>query len=1129
MFSTSAPRFISHTPEPSPHRLVRRACASVVAVALILGMGALPAGAAPAPTPAVDAPTPSSLASPTLEGAAPEAGSTPTQVPDAGPTGQATATATAETMPPANPGAFMGQGASRALRGVAANAPMSALLGEVEAAQPYDARALPSGVQGMDVSGWQADPETYSVSQVNWAQHWSMGSRFVYAKATEGDYFVDASRPSHLKGATGVGMLTGAYHFALPGQSSAVAQADFFLRNGGSWAANGNTLPPLLDMENNPYTNPSKRPYYGNNCYNMTPSSMVAWIKAFSNRVLAQTGRLPAIYTNYYWWQECTGNSKDFAKQPLHIAAYGASSPWIPGGWQDYQFWQYSDSGPFAGDSNVWNGTLAGLKAFAGASDSPATAPSIPSPADLVAADSSGQLWNYPGTSAGSYGPRKLIGTGWTGLRSLNVIDWDADGTLDIVAQWTSGRLSFYRGQPTGGFSTPLTLAASGWGTAQLTLGYWLNSSNRPQILAKSPDGTLRLWRNDEAGTISGGNVIGSGWGQFNVTMVDFDGDGKQDLLAQDTAGSLKLYRSNGTGGFVDETRKVVGVGWNGFTSLSVASGFAGPGTVGLVARTKAGALYYYPVPGNSRFGSAVAVGQGFTTFLIAGGETINVAPPLVSPSPTPTPVPPITGPSIQAMSDVVTVDGSGVLWRRPVAASVLGQPKQIGAGFNGAKSVHVVDWDADGVLDLMVQWENGKLTLYRGARLGGFSAVALGSSGWNGVDMTVGQWVKGAKYPSIVARSISGDLLSYTTINGSSVSAGIVVAKGMTRVHPVISDFDGDGNADILAFDNIGRINLLRSTGKGTLISEARPVVGNGWKAMTSIGSAIGHTANGSSGLLARTSAGSLTYYPFNKSTFGTPVVLANGWNAYTIAGSERLIPSSPLTSLADVVTIDASGVVWNRTASGDSKLSAAFPIQGGWRNVKSQHVTDWNADGVPDLLVQWENGTVDVYSASPQGGFSAPVRIGYNGWAGIDLMVGPWMAGSRYPSLVGRTSTGDLVRWENKNGRDLSPGVKIGIGWKSLELAMVDFDKDGRADILGVDTGGTMRLYRSNGLGTFMGETRPVVGTGWSGFRQFTGISAFAGQGTTGVMATFQNGALRYYPLVSSRRWGTPVDIQP
>ena len=106
------------------------------------------------------------------------------------------------------PGAHMGQGltqSSSMARGLSEASPL--------ATQP--------GVQGQDVSGWQASPSSqYTVSTVDWPLQWSMGSRFVYAKATEGNSFVDRSRPSHLTGARSVGMLTGAYHFALPGPPS---------------------------------------------------------------------------------------------------------------------------------------------------------------------------------------------------------------------------------------------------------------------------------------------------------------------------------------------------------------------------------------------------------------------------------------------------------------------------------------------------------------------------------------------------------------------------------------------------------------------------------------------------------------------------------------------------------------------------------------------------------------------------------------------------------------------------------------------------------------------------------------------------------------------------------------------
>lgn len=261
----------------------------------------------------------------------------------------------------ASPGAYMGHGAAATMAtGGGQNASRSDTRSSARMLS-----ASPSGVQGLDVSGWQADVLTRSKSQVDWQHQWNLGSRFMYAKATEGNNFADASRLSHLAGAKSMGMLHGAYHFALPSQSTAKSQADFFVNNGGAWTADGSTLPPLLDMENNPYTDPTKWNYQGNTCYNMSPAALVSWVRDFSNQVLSRTGRLPVIYTNYYWWKECMADSSEFVNQALHIAAYGAVSPWMPGGWEKYSFWQYSSTGPFAGDSNVWNGTLAELQTFA--------------------------------------------------------------------------------------------------------------------------------------------------------------------------------------------------------------------------------------------------------------------------------------------------------------------------------------------------------------------------------------------------------------------------------------------------------------------------------------------------------------------------------------------------------------------------------------------------------------------------------------------------------------------------------------------------------------------------------------------------------------------------------------------
>lgn len=210
---------------------------------------------------------------------------------------------------------------------------------------------MPPGIQGMDVSGWQTG--------VNWASQFNQGARFAYVKATESTTYTNEQFASQYTGSRNAGMIRGAYHFATPSTSSGAAQARYFVSQGGGWSADGMTLPPLLDIEYNPYQT------LGNTCYNMSASQMVGWIRDFSNTMVALTGRKPAIYTTTDWWKTCTANNGGFSDHPLHLASYSTAPGLLPNGWSNYSIWQYSSQGPFLGDSNVWNGTYSQLKAFA--------------------------------------------------------------------------------------------------------------------------------------------------------------------------------------------------------------------------------------------------------------------------------------------------------------------------------------------------------------------------------------------------------------------------------------------------------------------------------------------------------------------------------------------------------------------------------------------------------------------------------------------------------------------------------------------------------------------------------------------------------------------------------------------
>ena len=202
---------------------------------------------------------------------------------------------------------------------------------------------------GLDVSSYQGN--------VNWTAQWNAGARFAYVKATEGTYYTNPYFAQQYNGSYNVGMVRGSYHFARPDTTTGATQADYFIAHGGGWSKDGRTLPGALDIEYNPY---------GAECYGLSQAAMRSWVSSFVNRYHTRTGRWATIYTTTDWWTTCTGNYGGFwANDPLWIARYASAPGTLPSGAPFWSFWQYSDSGPFAGDSDQWNGSLANLKTLA--------------------------------------------------------------------------------------------------------------------------------------------------------------------------------------------------------------------------------------------------------------------------------------------------------------------------------------------------------------------------------------------------------------------------------------------------------------------------------------------------------------------------------------------------------------------------------------------------------------------------------------------------------------------------------------------------------------------------------------------------------------------------------------------
>ncbi|WP_314194361.1 CAP domain-containing protein [uncultured Arthrobacter sp.] len=202
---------------------------------------------------------------------------------------------------------------------------------------------------------------------------------------------------------------------------------------------------------------------------------------------------------------------------------------------------------------------------------------------DIVSVDAWGQLINRPALGAGQFGPPDTIGTGFAAARQVLVTDWDRDGVFDVLAQWSDGRLTLYPGQLAGGFLPPVTLGQSGWAGMTLAVGGWCSTNRLPELLALDSDANLWLYPNRGAGDLVQRTLIASGVAATRLAMVDYDGDGFQDLLARQGDGNVLLYRGSGWPLPKAEARTPVASGWGDVAAVRALHGVTGTYSVGLV------------------------------------------------------------------------------------------------------------------------------------------------------------------------------------------------------------------------------------------------------------------------------------------------------------------------------------------------------------------------------------------------------------------------------------------------------------------------------------------------------------------------------------------------------------------
>ncbi|MBV0894302.1 VCBS repeat-containing protein [Microbacterium sp. NC79] len=494
---------------------------------------------------------------------------------------------------------------------------------------------------------------------------------------------------------------------------------------------------------------------------------------------------------------------------------------------------------------------------------------------------SGSDVWAYP-LNGDHWGTRVKVASGLKTPKSVTMVgDLTGDGKRDLVVLNSAGVVSLLPGNGSAFSGTPRVLPIDGKRINAIYGAGDFDGDERSDIITRTNDGKLELWRGTRAGVELVG-VIATGFGGIKHISagIDFDGDGNGDVVGVRADGALMLYRGDGTGGFASTTQ--IGQGWDVMSAVVVSADITSDKKIDVIARNKAGNIVVYTTNGKGSFGPTHTSGTGWNPIshlASTGPNSVSVSLPVAGGASDLTRDGLVDLAAITATGElrIYASDGKG-WWNADV--------RKIGAVSPQGRVFPMGDFDGDDRSDFGMVDASGLFWLYSSADL--TQKPRQIGSGWAPITMIVGNVdFDGDGNPDVLARLADGSLRAYFGDGLGGWREPKLVGSGWNIFDQVFSagDFDGDGTVDLIARTKDGALWLYPLDGKGSWGTNYQ--IGQGWQKMTAVVSAGDFNQDGNVDVFARTITGELLLYPGNgRGSWLAPRAAGTGWNGITTFG---------------------------------------------------------------------------------------------------------------------------------------------------------------------------------------------------------------------------------------------------